>query len=81
MNFIAASTSRSPCRRRTTEPRPPERDAYARLLDKLAELIAGAGFAATLPLQEQLLALPPDPTRCQGLVADFTHVQSIEFEF
>lgn len=30
-----------------------------------AVFIAGAGFAATLPLQEQLLALTPDPVRGQ----------------
>ncbi|MFE9923977.1 MFS transporter [Streptomyces sp. NPDC005774] len=31
----------------------------------VAVFVAGAGFAATLPLQEQLLALTPDPVRGQ----------------
>ncbi|WP_167151489.1 MFS transporter [Streptomyces sp. MBT27] len=35
------------------------------LVAAVAVFIAGAGFAATLPLQEQLLALTPDPVRGQ----------------
>ncbi|MFE2141214.1 hypothetical protein ACFXA3_05545 [Streptomyces sp. NPDC059456] len=35
------------------------------LVATAAVFIAGAGFAATLPLQEQLLALTPDPVRGQ----------------
>jgi predicted MFS family arabinose efflux permease len=35
------------------------------LVTTAAVFIAGAGFAATLPLQEQLLALTPDPVRGQ----------------
>ncbi|MFE9118764.1 MFS transporter [Streptomyces sp. NPDC007172] len=35
------------------------------LMAAVAVFVAGAGFAATLPLQEQLLALTPDPVRGQ----------------
>jgi predicted MFS family arabinose efflux permease len=35
------------------------------LVASAAVFVASAGFAATLPLQEQLLALTPDPVRGQ----------------
>ncbi|GFN01254.1 hypothetical protein Sfulv_60640 [Streptomyces fulvorobeus] len=46
-----------------TEPRPPERDAYARLLDKLAELYpaASAPAAETAPAPDAPVPAPAQP--------------------
>ncbi|MFF9690746.1 telomere-associated protein Tap [Streptomyces sp. NPDC014623] len=53
-----------------TEPRPPERDAYARLLDKLAELYPAPVGAAT-PVQDAAATATfnaaPDPAEAQPL--------------
>ncbi|MFD3337092.1 telomere-associated protein Tap [Streptomyces sp. NPDC058700] len=52
-----------------TEPRPPERDAYARLLDKLAELYPAAGADVAAPVQDAAVPAPftaasdPEETR------------------
>ncbi|GGX29530.1 telomere-associated protein Tap [Streptomyces chryseus] len=54
-----------------TEPRPPERDAYARLLDKLAELYPAAPADAAAPTLD--VAVPatftaaPDPAEARSL--------------
>ncbi|MEW1717943.1 helix-turn-helix transcriptional regulator [Streptomyces sp. NPDC093109] len=50
-----------------TEPRPPERDAYARLLDKLAELYP-APADATVPVQDAAVPdmLTGTPTRAEA---------------
>ncbi|WP_328475672.1 helix-turn-helix domain-containing protein [Streptomyces sp. NBC_00377] len=53
-----------------TEPRPPERDAYARLLDKLAELYP-APADATVPVQDAAVpatfTAAPDPAEARTL--------------
>ncbi|MEU2119903.1 helix-turn-helix transcriptional regulator [Streptomyces sp. NPDC016459] len=56
-----------------TEPRPPERDAYARLLDKLAELYPAAPAAPATPTPAADAAVPatftgaPDPSEAQTM--------------
>ncbi|MEU5092995.1 helix-turn-helix domain-containing protein [Streptomyces sp. NPDC021356] len=54
-----------------TEPRPPERDAYARLLDKLAELYPAAPADATAPVPNAATPATftgaPDPAEAQTL--------------
>lgn len=49
-----------------TEPRPPERDAYARLLDKLAELYPTPTYVDA-PVQDA--AVPTEPATCTGTPA------------
>ncbi|MET8168834.1 helix-turn-helix transcriptional regulator [Streptomyces sp. NPDC005329] len=55
-----------------TEPRPPERDAYARLLDQLAELYPAAPADAAVPAQDA--AVPSTFTGTSASATDKTHV-------
>ncbi|GHD31917.1 telomere-associated protein Tap [Streptomyces galbus] len=52
-----------------TEPRPPEREAYARLLDKLAELYPADANAAA-PATSTAPAAPPAPAEAQTPATD-----------
>ena len=53
-----------------TEPRPPERDAYARLLDKLAELYPAAAPAAAAARADQGPATSGTTASAAGAWAD-----------